>query len=101
MKADDADLTLILIALNAVKYANPVEDPVFSAHKPFLRTIEANMGLNQTIYFSDWANGVMGCREQVTIPLLVILYPITDGANSTNFVTRGATELSNVLSSQA
>ncbi|KAF2111917.1 hypothetical protein BDV96DRAFT_499062 [Lophiotrema nucula] len=64
MKADDADLTLVLLALNAVKYANPVEDPVFSAHKPFLRTIESSYGINETIYFSDWANGVMGCREQ-------------------------------------
>lgn len=66
LKVNEADLTLIMVTLNQVKYQQPVEDPLFSAHKPFNWTGSSTSSM--IVYFSDWPNAMMACKQQVIWP---------------------------------
>lgn len=68
LATEDGDLTLIMVTLNQVRYSKPVEDPFFTAHKPFEWI--ASTTDNMTVYFSDWPNAMMGCKQQVHMLLL-------------------------------
>lgn len=60
----DADLDLVFIASNSIKYEMPTDDPIFSAHivSPFSNF---NIGGgNITFYESDYYLGVICCLEQ-------------------------------------
>ncbi|KAH7392537.1 hypothetical protein BKA66DRAFT_457717 [Pyrenochaeta sp. MPI-SDFR-AT-0127] len=91
LASDDGDLTLIMATLNQVRYSMPVEDPFFSAHKPFNWIASATD--NMTVYFSDWPNAMMGCKQQfqfcharkATEDFCTDLTFLPDTANSTNF----------------
>lgn len=65
LRVSEADLTLIMVTLNQVKYQMPVEDPFFSAHKPYDMVVSKTK--NTTVYFSDWPNAMMGCKQQVRV----------------------------------
>jgi hypothetical protein len=60
----DADVSLRLTLKNAVQYENPVDDPMFSAHRETIFT-DGTTGENITMYMSDHPGSVMGCAEQV------------------------------------
>lgn len=64
MNKTDADLSLVVIAKNNVKYIHPVDDPVFAAHKAFNHTQVSHLG-SHIAYSSDWPNAVLGCSQQV------------------------------------
>ncbi|CAO2652324.1 Nn.00g006070.m01.CDS01 [Neocucurbitaria sp. VM-36] len=91
LATDNADLTLIMVTLNQVRYSAPVEDPFFSAHKPF--NWIASTTDNMTVYFSDWPNAMMGCKQQHQLcharkgakDFCTDLSFLPDAANSTNF----------------
>lgn len=63
MNRTDADLALAAIAFNNVKYDNPVDDPVFSAHKQQSYTYR---GKAMKSYRPDAHVGIIGCMEQVS-----------------------------------
>lgn len=64
LQRNDADVTLKLVARNAVRYLNPVNDPMFSAHRG--RTTQNTNGENKTTYWADFPGSVVGCARQVT-----------------------------------
>lgn len=66
LKSNDSDLVLVGISANLVRYKKPVNDPFFSAHKPFVHL--ANEGHNVTRYDSDLRSPVMGCQQRVRSP---------------------------------
>jgi hypothetical protein len=53
MKSDDADLVLVMIPKNQMKYETPANDPVFAAHKPFVYRLPSSTA-STTNYLSDW-----------------------------------------------
>ena len=62
MNRTDADVAFTYITLNNVWYHNPVNDPLFSAHKK----VTINEGnLAAANYKSDNYIGAMGCAVQV------------------------------------
>jgi hypothetical protein len=60
---EDADVTLISFFPSNMTYKQPVEDPIFSAHRPI--EIETTFD-EQRRYQSDYDFGIMGCAEQVS-----------------------------------
>ncbi|KAF1915506.1 hypothetical protein BDU57DRAFT_452145, partial [Ampelomyces quisqualis] len=64
MQRDDADVSLAAVWLNDVNYETPVDDPLFSAHRPWIYTPGGGYP-NQTLYKSDHGAGVVGCAQQV------------------------------------
>lgn len=68
MKSDDADLILVMIPKNQMKYETPVNDPVFAAHKPFVYRLPS-FTASTTNYLSDWPISALGCKEQVSVPV--------------------------------
>ncbi|KAH8707661.1 hypothetical protein GQ44DRAFT_662719 [Phaeosphaeriaceae sp. PMI808] len=91
LRVSKADLTLIMVTLNQVRYQVPVEDPFFSAHKPF--NWIGSTTVNTTVYFSDWPNAMMACKQQFQFcharkakdDFCTDLTFLPDAANSTNF----------------
>jgi hypothetical protein len=73
LRVNEADLTLIMVTLNQVKYQVPVDDPFFSAHKPY--NLVGSTTTNTTVYFSDWPNAVMACKQQVQMLLSFRMAP--------------------------
>lgn len=64
MSVEDVDLEVVMITKNRQTYGNPVNDPIFSAHDPF--EVASNIeGENETVYFSDFPNSIVGCTLQV------------------------------------
>lgn len=63
LNTTDADLSMMLVSGNSIRYSNPVNDPIFAAHGPAI----ANALINKTVYTSDAAGGVIGCSEQYRI----------------------------------
>ncbi|KIW16617.1 hypothetical protein PV08_03805 [Exophiala spinifera] len=62
----DADVTLFYLAQNNVVYANPVDDPFFSAHRVRYAPFGTNRDAlaNVTVYaFDSWIDA-MGCTDQ-------------------------------------
>lgn len=85
MTVVDAEVTLIAISSNAVQSVYPIDDPVFSAHRPVVNTCGStgclgNGSANYTYYLGDTATGgVVGCVQQVvcfhlphTLPYVLI-----------------------------
>ena len=58
MTREDADVSLIFVIGNSISYLNPVDDPLFAAHRRSLSD-------DQTIYLPDYPAGALGCTEQV------------------------------------
>jgi hypothetical protein len=63
LRSDDADMILLMVTKNLIRYRNPVNDPFFAAHRPFLS--ESALSGEKPTYLSDWPNSCMGCRQQV------------------------------------
>ena len=63
MAVNNNDITLIVIYPNGIVYERPVNDPLFSAHKSFLRRTDDG---NLTYYASDYPFLVIGCEAQVS-----------------------------------
>ena len=63
LKSDTADLILLMVGKNLIKYGSRVNDPFYAAHQSFLR--DDAMPSEKPQYFSDWPNSSMGCRQQV------------------------------------
>lgn len=83
MLYDDADLILVNVFKNKVRYAKPVDDPLFAAHIPSIRQ---NLGsTNSTVYLSDFPASVIGCKIQVSSPPRQAVF-VTDMYISTNTV---------------
>lgn len=53
----------MFIEATNIRYFNPVDDPVFSAHKP--EVVRLSNGHNFTRYLADRAAGVLGGVDQV------------------------------------
>ncbi|KAF1974543.1 hypothetical protein BU23DRAFT_636137 [Bimuria novae-zelandiae CBS 107.79] len=62
MSRTDADVALIVVWPNAVVYENPVEDPLFAAHRIEMR--QQASGKDKALYWSDHKAGVVGCAIQ-------------------------------------
>jgi hypothetical protein len=62
---DDADVILMYIGNNRVHYGQPVNGPVFSAHK---KITYKSYGVQDEaeIYYHDNPGTVLGCTEQVS-----------------------------------
>lgn len=62
---DDAEVTLVFVAANAVKFVEPVDDDLFSAHRVF-ETQELSLSINKTeeLYTFDDVAHVVGCTTQ-------------------------------------
>ncbi|KAF2189270.1 hypothetical protein K469DRAFT_659388 [Zopfia rhizophila CBS 207.26] len=60
----DADVALTTIHHNNIIYSNPVDDPVFAAHKPFKYV--TGTGRNITMYMPDSPARTIGCTEQAS-----------------------------------
>ena len=63
MVPKDADLALLRVRKTA-QYIKPVDDLLFSAHKPTIRQASAT-GQNRTYYLSDDIISFLGCTNQV------------------------------------
>lgn len=61
LSVDNADLGLIFIAPNSIRYVNPVDDPVFSAH------YEIPLSGGGTYFEADEYNAVIGCTDTYRI----------------------------------
>lgn len=65
----DADVNLSFLSVNSVKFTEPVDDPLFSAHQPyFFPSADYNLFFsepeNMTYYTSDNLANVIGCTDQ-------------------------------------
>lgn len=60
MNRSDADTTLMFLAGNNVRNTNPVDDPIFSAHRV------GDVPYHGNVYYSDYVTSVVGCIEQVS-----------------------------------
>lgn len=56
----DADIVIMFLAQNNVAYAEPVDDPMFSAH----RALGFGQVSSLTYYQADWFVNVMACTDQ-------------------------------------
>lgn len=63
LKRSDADLSLMAISKNIVRFAEPISDPVFAAHRVYHPSNVS--GSDETYYLSDEPIKVIGCAEQV------------------------------------
>ncbi|KAF2192030.1 hypothetical protein K469DRAFT_696089 [Zopfia rhizophila CBS 207.26] len=54
----DAEVTLMMLAQNGVKYTAPVDDPWFSAHE------QVNITSRKSVWMSDYAVSLLGCIDQ-------------------------------------
>jgi hypothetical protein len=63
---EDADLVLKMFSKNRVLYENPVNDPIFSAHKRYVVPNERT-GMEFPYYLSDFPVAVVGCAQQVSV----------------------------------
>jgi len=63
MSNDKADITLVVMRTNAVRYDHWVNDPFFSAHQPLLEANDNHE--NHTSYTSDHPFAAIGCQVQV------------------------------------
>ncbi|KUI69927.1 hypothetical protein VM1G_05376 [Cytospora mali] len=58
MNRSDVDTTLMFLAGNNVRNTNPVNDPIFSAHRV------GEVPYHGNVYYSDYVTSVVGCTEQ-------------------------------------
>jgi hypothetical protein len=71
MQRDDADVAVIAVWMNNVSYEDPVDDPLFTAHRPQTYIVGGGYP-DYTKYYSDYHAGVIGCAQQVR-PVLTLL----------------------------
>jgi hypothetical protein len=64
LRRHDADIVMLALSSNSVMFLNPVDDLVFSAHRP-LRYTDISTGENVTVYTADDVISVISCTEQV------------------------------------
>ncbi|KAF2018268.1 hypothetical protein BU24DRAFT_390046 [Aaosphaeria arxii CBS 175.79] len=62
LNVENADLALVQVKPNKFLFGNPVDDPLFAAHVPFLR--RGYDDPNLTHYLSDNAVSTLGCNQQ-------------------------------------
>lgn len=65
----DADINLSFLSVNSVKFVEPVDDPLFSAHQPYIFPRgDSNKTFytpeNKTYFTSDNLANLIGCTEQ-------------------------------------
>ncbi|KAF2680250.1 hypothetical protein K458DRAFT_312414 [Lentithecium fluviatile CBS 122367] len=65
MQRDDADVAIIAVWLNDVSYEQPVEDPLFTAHRSFTYIVGGGYP-NYTRFDPDFYAGAIGCAVQLT-----------------------------------
>jgi len=63
LQRSDADVELKAISTNRVSFTEPVNDPMFSAHRN--STVSTSSGRILSIYVHDSPVTVMGCAVQV------------------------------------
>jgi hypothetical protein len=63
MNTSEADVSVVSFSASRVSYSNPVDDPVFAAHRPVSDV--STFGVNNSVYESDWPVSAMGCWMQV------------------------------------
>jgi hypothetical protein len=61
----DADVTIVFIAPNSIKFRKQVKDPIFQTTYP--ETELSNTGERFTVYTPDYQVSVIGCTEQYSI----------------------------------
>ncbi|EPE34165.1 hypothetical protein GLAREA_07178 [Glarea lozoyensis ATCC 20868] len=64
MLHQDADVSVFFLAPNSVLYPDPIDDPLFSAHRQFSNNPPSS---NDTYYGSDELVTVVGCIDQAEI----------------------------------
>ena len=83
----DADVGLKIVSTNVVAFQQPVNDPMFSAHRNFTFTLTEQT--NRTIYIADSIASIMGCTMQVSLKLLLYCADrMSNDYTSISFVTR-------------
>ena len=61
----DADVVLIMVAPNAIRFSTPSDDPFFPAHINYTFSVpDGGTNGSITFYSSDFTMNVMGCTEQ-------------------------------------
>jgi hypothetical protein len=66
MEINDADLVAIFIAKNEMRYRQPINDPIFAAHRRADTVSDQQRGGNITYYKSDFPISALGCTLQVS-----------------------------------
>lgn len=64
LQTNNSDLGLRLTGMNSVLYANPVDDPMFSAHRQIIIPTQTND--SSVFYESDFPGSAMACAVQVS-----------------------------------
>jgi hypothetical protein len=64
MEINDADLVAIFIAKNEMRYRQPINDPIFAAHRRADTVSDQQRGGNITYYKSDFPISALGCTLQ-------------------------------------
>ena len=65
LESNDSDLFLGFVVPHGVSYNNPVDDPLFSAHR-IMTDVASGINLTRTFYVSDEPVTVFGCQNQVS-----------------------------------
>jgi hypothetical protein len=64
LQISDADFSLNGILKNRVVYSQPLDDPMFAAHKPWSAVDYGP----EPYYVSDFVASILACKEQVQWP---------------------------------
>lgn len=59
----DADIVIMFLSQNGIIYAEPVDDPMFSAHRPMGFGLVTDL----TYYQADWFVNIMACVDQFQV----------------------------------
>lgn len=65
---NDSHTVFLAILPNRVAYVKPIDDPVFSAHRPW-QSVNADGIPNEPLYLPDHPGRVIGCTVQVVTSL--------------------------------
>lgn len=69
LEISNADLTIRLTINGKILYEHPVNDPLFSAHRPINMTVQTGY---RTLYKSDFPGSALACAEQVSPSYLTL-----------------------------
>lgn len=61
---NDSETALLAVYPNKIVYVNPVNDPVFSAHRPW-KSVNGDGDAHEPLYLPDHPGRVIGCAVQV------------------------------------
>ena len=87
-KEGSGDIFFKPVVPNRIQYVNPVDDPLYSAHKVVYDVLR---GKNITTYAPDYPIRLVSCLQQVSTTLPSILQSPSDIATSSSSVTPGTT----------